>query len=151
MNEFSFRTAIRRNSMSLPCKYLLTHNLIAGRVLDYGSGYGYDAMALNKVGYKCDMYDPHFTPAKPTGIYDTILCTYVLNVLFHREREEVIENLRSYMDEDTNCFIAVRRDFPTRETFLVHTALDTFQFYVELPYEIIYENAKFCIYQLPMS
>lgn len=147
-NKYSYKTAIRRNRLSLPCRWLLAHNLINGRVLDYGCGYGDDVAGLRYYGYDCTGFDPYYHPFPPLGDFDTLLCTYVLNVLFEHERQQVLDNLRFFMDEETQCYIAVRRDFPTETQFMHHSSLGTYQFYVKLDLPIIIDNSKFCIYQL---
>lgn len=148
MNDLSWTTAIKRNRLSLPARYLLEHNLINGRVLDYGCGRGDDGYYLGQLGYDFYNYDPHWQSIKPTGKFDTVLCTYVLNVLFYEERLLVLQNIRQYMHDDSRCFISVRRDYPPRERFMVKTSSGSYQFFVELEMPIIYQNRKFCIYQL---
>ena len=34
-----YLTAIKRTSLSVPTRYLLQHNLLKGRILDFGCGY----------------------------------------------------------------------------------------------------------------
>lgn len=148
MNELSWLTAIRRSRMSLPCKWLLDHGFIRGRVLDFGCGFGMDGHFLGKRGFDYQNFDPHFFPWTPDGQFDTILCTYVFNVLFAQERFETLKELKSYMKADTRTFITVRRDYPPKELFMVKSKLGTYQFYVELELPVIFENRKFCIYEL---
>ena len=46
-----YLTAIKRTDLSVPTRYLLQHNLLKGRILDYGCGFGYDTDELIKRGY----------------------------------------------------------------------------------------------------
>ena len=41
-----YLTAIRRTDLSVPTRYLLQHNLLKGRILDFGCGFGYDTDEL---------------------------------------------------------------------------------------------------------
>lgn len=77
----SHLTAKARTGLSAPVKYALKHKLIVGTVLDYGCGKLADVLGLRKAGYSVEGYDPFFYPAKPRGTFNTVLCTYVLNVI----------------------------------------------------------------------
>lgn len=77
-----YLTAIKRTSLSVPTRYLLQHNLLKGRILDFGCGYGFDTDELKRQGYNITGYDYYYyRPEYPVGKFDTILCNYVLNVL----------------------------------------------------------------------
>ena len=45
-----YLTAIRRTELSVPVRYLLRHDLLKGRILDFGSGFGYDTDELKRRG-----------------------------------------------------------------------------------------------------
>lgn len=45
-----YLTAIKRTSLSVPTRYLLQHNLLKGRILDFGCGYGFDTDELKRQG-----------------------------------------------------------------------------------------------------
>jgi ATP adenylyltransferase len=47
----SYLTAIKRTNLSVPTRYLLQHNLLKGRILDFGCGYGFDTDELKRQGY----------------------------------------------------------------------------------------------------
>lgn len=46
-----YLTAIRRSALSVPVRYLLTHGLLRGSILDLGCGFGYDTDELQRQGY----------------------------------------------------------------------------------------------------
>lgn len=87
-----------RKDMSAPARYLLQNNLIFGEVLDYGCGRGMDTAILKKKGFKVQQYDPHYypytAPIIKDGRYDTILCTYVLNVVDRKTRISIIDDVK---------------------------------------------------------
>lgn len=130
-------TARPRNAPSLPAQWLFDNNRVLGEVLDFGSGRGFDAEY-----YGMDEYDIYYAPEKPDKLYDTILCTYVINTLPPEEEENVLKELESLLQPLGVCYITVRRD-TKRDGY---TKRGTYQrlAYPSLP--IIYENSSFCIY-----
>lgn len=98
-------TAISRRNLSGPVRWLMSQDLLAGRILDYGSGRGFDADALN-----ADRYDPYWHPTKPKGKFDTIICNYVLNVVDEDTQESILQELRTYLKDGGKAYISVRRD-----------------------------------------
>lgn len=107
--NLSYKTAISRKKLPLPVQYLIDCKVIIGDVLDFGCGKCAD---INPPSW--DSYDPYY---KPDGIkktsYDTILCTYVLNVLDREGREEVVERVSSLLkDPYSVAYFVVRRDLP---------------------------------------
>ena len=70
MNK-SHLTAISRRELSAPSRYLKEHELLVGKLLDYGCGKGKDADILGAT-----KFDPHFFPDMD-ALYsnlDTIQC-----------------------------------------------------------------------------
>jgi SAM-dependent methyltransferase len=51
-NKFSHLTAIERISLSFPAKFLLDKNLLKGKILDFGCGFGNDVKLLEKKGLR---------------------------------------------------------------------------------------------------
>lgn len=98
-------TAISRKNLSAPVRWLKSKDLIKGRVLDYGSGRGFDADELD-----ADRYDPYWHPTKPKGKFDTIICNYVLNVVDEAAQESILRELKSYLRKGGKAYITVRRD-----------------------------------------
>lgn len=112
------RTAIGRTKASVPVRWLLKSGEIARdeKILDYGCGRGADADFLG-----CDGWDPQTDNPRhkqyPTGKYDVVLCTYVLNVLHcPSEREQVIQRVTSLLAPGGRAYFTVRRDIPKTGT-----------------------------------
>jgi DNA phosphorothioation-associated putative methyltransferase len=123
----SANTAMKRNKPSRPLKYLLTNNLVVGTVLDYGCGRGDDVDHL-KHQFEVHGYDPNFQTAKPKKS-DTVLCTFVLNVLEKKDRQEVIEKVRRLAKKRAIFAVRSHRDgitgTPYKDGFM--TRKGTFQ------------------------
>lgn len=129
----TYRTAIKRVKISAPTKHLLDQDLINGNVLDYGCGYGFDAVSL---GF--DLYDPYFFPRRPDKKFDTIICNYVLNVVEKKYINWIIKDIESLLNNNGFAFITVRRDIGNTKT----------QRDVRLNLPILFEKkGNFCIYQ----
>jgi len=129
-------TAIARKTLSVPARRLREANLVKGRVLDYGCGKGQDAKGL-----RCDKYDPHYAPSKPRGKYDTILCSYVLNVLDTPERAKVLADIRKLLKKGGRAYITVRRDAS-------HFRGLTWQHLVELDLPVVWQTNSYCVYKM---
>ena len=98
-------TAMKRQKVSAPVRWLQQKELLKGRILDYGSGRSFDADALSS-----DRYDPYWHPVKPTGKYDTIICNYVLNVVGEEVQGVIIKDIRNLLKKDGIAYVSVRRD-----------------------------------------
>lgn len=121
-------TAIRRSAPSAPARWLLQNreSWVWGSVLDYGCGHGRDVEAYHTVP-ECVAagWDPYHAkggvgmmsqiqgwhPLVPQ--YDTVTCTYVLNVISAAEQESVLASIvnRTYPDVG-RAIVTVRRDIP---------------------------------------
>ena len=135
-------TARGRKYISAPLKWLVKNKYIVpteGRILDYGSGRGTDADY-----FKWDRYDPYYQCVMPQGLFDTITCTYVLNVLEHDDRVTVLQGIASKLKDNGRAFITVRRDIK----FQGWSTKNTYQVIVKLPFNIIKENKQYCIYEV---
>lgn len=143
-----YLTAIRRTEISVPVRYLLQHNLLKGRILDFGCGFGYDTDELKRRGYDITGYDYYYRPKYPEGKFDTIFCVYVLNVLEPYSQAEVIMNVSNLLSPNGTAYFAVRRDLK-EEGFRLHAIYReyTYQCNVRLPFHSLVCNTSFELYQ----
>ena len=145
MNVKSYLTAISRKTPSAPLTQLEKMGLIRGRVLDYGCGRGADGKYLNTKSILTDLYDPHWSPILlKDNKYDTILCTYDLNVLKREDEANIISNIQKHLNQNGKAYISVRRDVkqdgPTSRGY---------QRSVTLSLPVIKEKKNnYCIYEL---
>jgi GNAT superfamily N-acetyltransferase len=101
----------RKGKASLPVRWLVEQGLVRGPVLDYGSGHGDDARWLRKRGFKVTAYDPCHGPTKaPTGRYQTVLATYVLNTVKPKQQAQILDRLRALLRPGGTAYITVRAD-----------------------------------------
>ena len=103
----SAKTARARRRLSAPAERLLERGLLAGRILDFGSGKGDLTRFLNG---NIEQYDPNWYPKKPRGKFDVVTCIYVLNVLRPSARRKALAEAKSYVRPGGVLYIAVRRD-----------------------------------------
>ena len=106
----SRRTAISRSKPSRPLRAALKLTAIQGRVLDFGCGKGRDVEELRDRGYKVVGYDPNFCPAKPRGRFQTVLMTYVVNVLQAKPRDVAIEHAWRYVKKGGRLIVTARSE-----------------------------------------
>jgi len=151
-NEFSHLTAKERATMSFPSRFLMNNIKLSGRILDFGCGLGSDVESLKKKGFDVFGYDPHFFPVYPKEKFDTIICLYVLNVLFTEEQTTVLMQVSSLLKEGGKAYFAVRRDIQY-EGFRTHKLHQkpTFQCNVKLPFQSILKNESCEIYEYSHS
>jgi len=122
------KTAISRKEPSAPLIDLLQTDLIQGDVLDYGGGKGIDFLFLEfiKKKIKPHYWDPNFMQTKvgknslfvpfetkfedfyKNKKFDTVLVTYVLNVLPPEERKQVIDHVLSILKPNGVAIFTVR-------------------------------------------
>jgi len=118
---------------------LANQDKLKGRVLDYGCGRGKDADT-----YGMEKYDPYFFPALPDGKFNTILCSYVLNVVSKQDEKRVIRKVLSLLEPGGCAYFTVRRD--VKEDGI--TSKGTYQRDVVLNFKsVAKKNGKFEIYQ----
>ena len=143
-NVQSYNTAISRKTASTPLRYLESKGLLSGSILDYGCGKGADEKYLTEKGYDAEAYDPHWRPVELTkNSFDTILCTYVLNVVKKDDEKNIIASIKSLLNNEGKAFITVRRDLKKEgETSR------GFQRNVDLDLDIVKQNGSYCIYTL---
>ncbi len=135
------KTAIKRNKMSAPAKKIFQAGLILGRCLDYGCGRGDDSRILSM-----SRYDPYYFPSKPSGPFETILCTYVLNVIeSHQERVEVLRDISALLSKNGKAYITVRNDIDKLNGY---TKMGTWQGKIELDLPVVFKKRHFVTYLL---
>jgi diadenosine tetraphosphate (Ap4A) HIT family hydrolase len=147
-NKYSHSTAIERVYLSSPAQFLLEKNLLKGKILDFGCGFGNDVKLLQKKRFDVTGYDPYYFPHYPDEKFDTIICFYVLNVLFSEEQANVLMEVSHLLKPGGKAYFAVRRDIK-REGFrehYVHKHL-TYQCIVKLPFKSIKLNEYCEIYE----
>lgn len=149
-NPHSHLTAKERDAPSLPVRMLLGRGLVQGSVLDYGCGYGRDVQFLQSRGFDAQGFDPHYFPEIPARKFDTILCFYVLNVLFADEQTAVLMDIARLLKPTGSAYFAVRRDI-AHDGFRQHYLhkKPVYQCAVTLPFASIFanENTEFYEYQ----
>lgn len=147
-NKFSHLTAIERIKLSFPAQFLLDKNLLKGQVLDFGCGFGNDIKLLKQKGFDITGYDPYHLPQYPTQKFDTIICFYVLNVLFSEEQANVLMEVSHLLKSGGKVYYAVRRDIK-KEGFREHYIhkRPTYQCIVKLPFKSIHLDESCEIYE----
>ena len=139
--EYAHRTATTRVDPSAPMKRLATDGLIVGRALDYGCGKGFDADY-----YDMESYDPHYKRTYDGGLYDTITCNYVLNVIEDPDaRIEVLQALKDRLRHGGKAYITVRND---RRALKGTTKTGSWQGLILLRLPVRYKCSGFVTYEL---
>jgi len=141
-------TAIERTKLSFPTRFLVNKQLLVGKILDFGCGFGFDTDQLKKQGFDIVGYDNYYRPNYPKVRFDTIICNYVLNVLEPNEQAEVLMSISELLKPTGKAYFAVRRDLK-REGFRMHYVhkQPTYQTNVILPYKSLFLNKNCEIYE----
>lgn len=148
MSVKSYNTAISRKGPSSPLIRLEKLDKLHGSILDYGCGRGADAEYLLSKSFETESYDPHWKPESlGDNKYDTVLCTYVFNVVQEGEQSGLIKKLLDRLHPDGKAYISVRRDIKKEgETSR------GFQRNVFLSLPVVKElKSNYCIYELTHS
>jgi hypothetical protein len=135
-----YLTAITRKTLPAPTQYLLIHNLLIGKILDYGCGKCHE---INNQFFEADGYDPHFKPDYPTKQYDTIVCNYVLNVVNENKQQEIIDKIKNLLNNNGKAYLTVRRDMKEN-----YTTKNTEQFLVCFTLPTVTKNPNYEVYLL---
>ena len=114
MKDQQHKTAICRTALSAPMRWLEANGKLEGDVLDYGCGRGFDLQhAHPEPGGTIRGWDPYWWPVHTVlGLtYDTIVCTYVLNVIKGLdERSDVLARIMQLLNPGGTAYITVRDD-----------------------------------------
>ncbi len=113
MTEAPHRTAIARSVLSRPVWEYVSRGLLveSESVLDYGCGRGADVAILRLRGFRAEGYDPHppFGFPRPSGPFDTVAATYVVNVIPTRaERAAMLADAWSLVRPGGRLLVASR-------------------------------------------
>ena len=132
-------TAIARTKASAPARRLFKAGLLKGRCLDYGCGRGKDADTFGM-----EKYDPAFYSKNPRGKFNTITCTYVLNVVKPVDMPRILRSIQGLLVPGGRAYITVRRDIKASQpgkgvTQRLVTLANT---------EVVWENKQYCTYIL---
>ena len=137
----SAKTARARKHLSAPAQYLLDHDLLVGRILDFGCGRGDLATFLDG---DIEQWDPNWHPQKPRGKFDVVVCIYVLNVIRVGWRTQVLKGAMSYVRRGGKLYIAVRRDIERDGE--VESGAEQYDVKLNMP-SLMERSGKFEIYE----
>lgn len=136
----AYKTALTRKAPSAPMRKLDELGLLHGCMLDYGSGKGYDAYHFGM-----SYYDPHFQPVMPTGLFDTITCNYVLNVVeSEQERYDILYDIIDRLKPRGLAYVTVRTGKGLNGT----TKRGTWQGAIELQCPIVARGSGYVTYEV---
>jgi diadenosine tetraphosphate (Ap4A) HIT family hydrolase len=126
----------------------LNKKLLQGKILDFGCGFGNDVKLLQQKGFDITGYDPYHFPQHPNDKFDTIICFYVLNVLFTEEQANVLMEVAHLLKPGGKAYYAVRRDIK-KEGFREHYIhkKHTYQCIVKLPFDSMHVDEGCEIYE----
>jgi len=147
-NNYSHFTAKERDKLSFPMNWLKRNNLLKGKILDFGCGFGTDADILNKSGFDVNKYDKFYFKKFPKEKFETITCIYVLNVVDVWEQSEILMSISNLLEPNGKAYLVVRRDIKKEgyRTHFVHKK-PTYQTNVVLPFKSILKNDFTEIYE----
>lgn len=139
--SLAHKTAMARTTASVPVRWLHAKGLLQGRVLDYGCGQG-DIVKFLQLP-NAEQYDPYFFPEKPQGLFDTVYCGYVFNVVPREHHKALLRLLWRYLAPGGRAYLAVRRDVKKEGP----TSIGTEQYNVVLPLRsVVHRRGSFEIY-----
>ena len=138
------KTATKRNSPSAPAKWIYDNiGFDLDDTLDYGCGRGDDVAYFGLRGW--DINGDH-KPLKRHDDFNTILCSYVLNVIPDEdERKSVIANIQKHLTRNGTAYLTVRND---KQHLNGWTKIGTYQTFVDLPLPIVHKTSGYIIYRL---
>jgi len=132
--------AIRRETVSKTARFLEGHRLLRGRILDYGCGFGFDA---DHFGWEA--FDPHYRQKLPDGLFDTIVCNYVANMLTRDSRQELFKSIQAMLALQGKAYLSVSRKIPKTGKIALRKRI---QNYVVLTLPSVFCDEELEIYRL---
>jgi 2-polyprenyl-3-methyl-5-hydroxy-6-metoxy-1,4-benzoquinol methylase len=132
--------AVRRATVSKTARVLAERRLLRGRVLDYGCGFGFDA---DHFGWEA--YDPHYRQQPPQGLFDTVVCNHVANMLTRDSRRQLFRSLQALLAPDGKAYVSVSRKIPKAGKIALRKRI---QNYVVLTLPSLFRDAELEIYRL---
>src|SRR6056297_1179939 len=118
-NNNSHLTAKKRDKLSFPMRWLYKKGYLKGKVLDFGCGLGTDVDFLLQNGLNATGYDKFYFPKLQPNKYNTIVCSYVLNVLMPEEQPEIFFKVSELLKKGGKAYFIVRRDVK-HQGFRIH-------------------------------
>ena len=132
------RSGARRSAKT--ARFLDEHRLLRGRVLDYGCGFGFDA---DHFGWEA--YDPQYRQKLPDGLFDTVVCNHVANMLTRDSRQELFRTLRALLAPNGKAYVSVSRRIPKAGKLALRMRI---QNYVVLTLPSLFRDGELEIYRL---
>ena len=132
--------AVRRETVSSTARFLDEHRLLRGRVLDYGCGFGFDA---DHFGWEA--FDPHYRQRLPDGLFDTVVCNHVANMLTRDSRQELFRALQARLRPQGKAYVSVSRKIPKAGKVALRKRI---QNYVVLTLPSLFRDDELEIYRL---
>ena len=99
--------ASNRKNESKTSKILKQLKILKDEVLDYGCGYGFDAMKNN-----WDRYDPYYYDIEIKKTYQNIVCINVLSAVSSLVRQEIIAKINDILRDTGIAYLCVPRNLP---------------------------------------
>jgi hypothetical protein len=132
--------AVCRETVSKTARFLELHQLLRGRVLDYGCGFGFDA---DYFGWEA--YDPHYRQKLPEGLFETIVCNHVANMLTRASRQEMFQAIQALLTPKEKAYLSVSRKIPKTGKIAMRKRIQNF---VVLSLPSVFCDEELEIYQL---
>jgi hypothetical protein len=132
--------AIRRETVSKTAQLLDDRGLLRGRVLDYGCGFGFDA---DHFGWEA--FDPHYRQKVPEGMFDTIVCNHVANMLTRSSRHRLLNDIVALLAPRGLAYLSVSRKIPITGKLAIRKRI---QNYVVLTLPSVFRDDELEIYRL---
>src|SRR5262249_25917377 len=105
-----------------------------------GCGFGFDA---DRFGWEA--YDPHYRQKLPEGLFDTVVCNHVANMLTRGSRHELFRSLQALLAPRGRAYVSVSRKIPRAGKLAMRKRI---QNYVVLTLPSLFRDDELEIYRL---